>query len=112
MPSKSSRTWKYVTPAVLCLSIGMATPLWYAVRAAGIVLLFAVASLIYNVISINADMEYERERKSSNTEASVEEKSPKERLAPLRFSAASFICAVSLLAPIVFRIVLGLGSKS
>ena len=101
-----------MTPAVLCFAIGMATPLWYAVRAAGLALLFAVGSFIYGSIAASVDMQTYTANKSENNESALaREKERKALLKPLRFAAGAMICAVCLLGPTVFRIMTGIGSK-
>lgn len=112
MASGSARLWKYATPAVVCVSVGMAAPMWYAVRLAGLSLLFAVASFIYTTLSLNSDLSEERVEERRRLERGVEpskvpKKTPKQRLAPLRFAAAAFLYALCLLIPSVVRIING-----
>lgn len=110
MARDKSRFWKYMTPAVLCLAIGLATPLWYAVRAAGLGLLIAVGSFIYGTIAVSVDLrEHQANTATTNEGALAREKEKKALLKPLRFAAAAAICAVCLLGPTVFRIVTGIG---
>lgn len=105
----NNRQWKYLTPAVLCLSIGLAAPLWYSWRASGLSLLFAVGSFIYATIAINTDISNERRLKQKIQEqggdpSELVTTTRKQKMAPLRFAAGAALCALCIIAPTLIRI--------
>lgn len=101
------RFWKYMTPAVLSLAIGMQAPLWYAARAAGMAIIIAVGFLIYSVVALSVDVQENAGKEQENVSAEERARMKSAILRKLRLSGALFVCALCIVGPTAARIIMG-----